>query len=256
MRTRNVAARGRGHRIPSATCSALVPIGYVQDGVDDGRRRDPTNTYSNIHGSENHHLASSLSALVGVAALVCGTVAGAGPVVAAETDTPARYYLPPTADAPADAPAASTSSAGTERLDPGTIGLCNAGFGDVSVQSWDDTVLGHVDLSCGDSASGYIHIRDGDGTPNDVGHEAEWQAVVDSFGGGMWDDFMVHATGAAIVGDKEPDDHGADKLCFSAPVEIFQTDGTYITTYYPTILASANNKRIITSYPTHYQSEC
>ncbi|NQX10290.1 hypothetical protein HQQ80_01480 [Microbacteriaceae bacterium VKM Ac-2855] len=123
-------------------------------------------------------------------------------------------------------------------------------------QSWDDTALGHGDLFCGDNASGYGHIRDGDGTPNDVSLGAEWQALVDSFGGRLWDDFMLSATGAAIKGDRAPDDHGNDKLGVTAPVEIYQTDGTYITTVYPTILGSADNKRIITSYPTLYQSDC
>ncbi|PPF26814.1 hypothetical protein C5D07_03690 [Rathayibacter tritici] len=126
----------------------------------------------------------------------------------------------------------------------------------MSIASWDDTVLGHVDLFCGDSASGYIHIRDGDGSLNDIGHEADWQDVVDSFGGGLWDDFMLYATGEAIVSDKAPDDHGNDKLCFTTPIDIYTSDGTYITTYQPTVIVSANNKSVVTSYPTHFQSDC
>ncbi|KZX21969.1 hypothetical protein [Rathayibacter tanaceti] len=187
-----------------------------------------------------------------MATLLVGAIAGAPTAVAADSKASVRYYLP---SAP-ETSSAENDSLGTSLLDPGTIGLCNAGFGDVSVKSWDDTVLGYVDLFCGDSASGYIHIRDGDGSLNDVGHEADWQDVVDSFGGGLWDDFMLYATGEAIVDDKAPDDHGNDKLCFTTSIDIYKSDGTYITTYQPTVIVSANNKSVITSYPTHYQSDC
>jgi hypothetical protein len=139
---------------------------------------------------------------------------------------------------------AQTSGVEASLLDPGTIGLCNAGFGDVSVASW-DTGIGHVDLFCGDDRSGYVHIR--------TDHQVDWQTVVDGAGGGAdWDDFMVFATGSIVTSPAPgfPKDAGAGKLCYSAPILIKDADGNVVDTYNPTVLVSENNKRIITSYPT------
>lgn len=200
------------------------------------------------------HARRVVTVTITVAALLSGTLASAAPATASPTKQPARYYV--RGPVGAATPGVGEDPTDAELLDAGTIGLCNIGLGDVSVQSWDDTAIGHVDLFCGDDASGYIHIRDGDGTPDDPGHEADWQTLVDSFGGGDWDDFMVYATGEAITQDRAPDDHGNDKLCFTAPIEIYKTDGTYIGTWNPTIIVSANNRRVITSYPTGFQSDC
>jgi hypothetical protein len=139
---------------------------------------------------------------------------------------------------------ASNSGVDTSLLDPGTIGLCNAGFGDVSVASW-ETGIGHVDLFCGDDRSGYVHIR--------TDHQSQWQTVVDGAGGGAyWDDFMVFATGSIVTAPAPgfPKDVGDGKLCYSAPITIKNAEGNVVDTYNPTVLVSANNKRIITSYPT------
>jgi hypothetical protein len=145
-----------------------------------------------------------------------------------------------------------TSTTGVEAslLDPGTMGLCNAGFGDVSVASW-DTGIGHVDLFCGDDASGYVHIR--------KVHQADGQAVVDGAGGGAnWDDFMVFATGSMVTSPAPgfPKDVGDGELCYSAPIFIKNAGGEVVDTYNPTVLVSANDKKIITSYPTHLVDRC
>lgn len=133
------------------------------------------------------------------------------------------------------------------QLDPGTIALCNAGFGDVSVRSWNNSSIGHIDLFCGDNSSGYVHIR--------TDHQADWQAVLNTYPiGGSWDDLMVFATGEAIT-KGSPVNEGSNKYCYSAPIQI-KNGSTVVTTYYPTIIVSVNNKRVITSYPTHYSSAC
>lgn len=132
-------------------------------------------------------------------------------------------------------------------LDPGTIALCNAGFGNVSVASWNNNSIGHVDLFCGDISSGYVHIRSG--------HQSDWQAILNSYPiGGNWDDLMVFATGQAITSGPFYNE-GNNKYCYTAPLQI-KHNGTVVTTYHPTILVSVNNKRVITSYPTHYSSAC
>lgn len=134
---------------------------------------------------------------------------------------------------------------GPVELDPGTIALCNAGFGDVSVKSYEAPVLEHIDLLCGDDASGYVHIR--------KNHEEAWQTMVDSVGGGTWDDFMEYTLAEAVTspGDGYPIDAGDGKYCYSAPIELYDIhDGHLIKTINPTIIVSGNNKKIITAIPT------
>ena len=175
---------------------------------------------------------------VAAAGLVTAPLALASPASAAT----ATYEIP----------APSTPAAGVETslLDPITIGACNAGFGDVSVASW-ETGIGHVDLFCGDDKSGYVHIR--------TGHQAQWQTVVDGAGGGAyWDDFMVFATGSIVTapGPGFPKDEGDGKLCYSAPILIKNEEGNVVDTHNPTVIVSANNKKIITSFPTHLVDNC
>ncbi len=44
---------------------------------------------------------------------------------------------------------------------------------------------------------------------------------------------------------------GGQKLCYTTPVQIMNEDGVVVDTYHPTVVVSANNLRVITSYPTH-----
>ncbi|MFB2583037.1 hypothetical protein ACEXQD_17445 [Herbiconiux sp. P15] len=134
---------------------------------------------------------------------------------------------------------------GTAELDPGTIALCNAGLGDVSVKSYDTAELGKIDLFCGDSASGYVHIRDR--------HEGAWQAQLDSLGGGTnWDDWMEYQVASAVMDPASgyPIYIGDDKACFTAPIEIVNSYGDVEDTFYPTVIVSMNNKKVITAIPT------
>ncbi|MFZ4840993.1 hypothetical protein [Mycetocola saprophilus] len=131
------------------------------------------------------------------------------------------------------------------RLDPGTIGLCNAGLGDVSVKNYDAVRLGNIDLLCGDERDGYVHIR--------KKHEKEWQSLMDSLGGGgTWDDLMEMALSSSVTnpGPGYPIDIGSGKYCYSTPVQIFHSDGSLIRVINPTIIVSANNKKVITAVPT------
>lgn len=152
---------------------------------------------------------------------------------------------PPPASTPADS--TPTPPDMIAFLDPGTIALCNGGLGDVSVKSW-DVSAGHIDMFCGDKnsddvwVSGYNHIRER--------HQTDWQGVVDSVGGGgNWDDLMMFMTDQAMAED-DPEEEGDSKLCYTAPVEMHKADGTLVGVYNPTVIVSANNARVITSYPT------
>jgi hypothetical protein len=52
------------------------------------------------------------------------------------------------------------------------------------------------------------------------------------------------------------EDVGAGKLCYSAPILIKSAQGDVVDTYDPTVLVSANDKKIISSYPTHLVDRC
>ncbi|AZZ48981.1 hypothetical protein C5E02_06820 [Rathayibacter rathayi] len=103
-------------------------------------------------------------------------------------------------------------------------------------------------MFCGDKddddfwVSGYNHIRDR--------HQTDWQALIDGVGGGgNWDDLMMFMTDRAISAD-DPESEGDEKLCYSTSVELHRSDGSLAGVYNPTIIVSANNHKVITSYPT------
>lgn len=130
------------------------------------------------------------------------------------------------------------------QLNPITIGLCNAGFGDKRVETFDSQHDGEITLYCGDSASGYVHIREQ--------HESQWE---DQKGGfeGYWDDYMVFATNAALESPSYSTTRPNQKRCYTTPIEVYEIiDGVPVKkkTIHPTIMISVNNKKVITSYPT------
>ena len=77
----------------------------------------------------------------------------------------------------------------TVYLNPVTIGLCNAGFGDKKVKTFNSKNDGEITLYCGDSNSGYVHIRER--------HESQWESQKGGFEG-PWDDYMAFATQASL----------------------------------------------------------
>lgn len=74
------------------------------------------------------------------------------------------------------------------RLNPWTIGTCNAGFGDTEVASFASRFDGKVLLRCGDDSSGYVHIRSR--------HEQDWKNKMGD--PGNWDDYMVWSSDIAV----------------------------------------------------------
>ena len=136
----------------------------------------------------------------------------------------------------------------TKTLNPVTIGACNAGFGDVSVQAMSARGLGKIDLKCGNANSGYVHIRDR--------HQRDWQKLVDQAGGGApWDDLMmfavVQATATPSPGFPRATPRDASKLCYAAPVQLKNRSGHVIKTFYPSVIVSKNNRIVITAFPTN-----
>lgn len=106
------------------------------------------------------------------------------------------------------------SSAGTvsPQLAPGTIALCNLGFGDTVIGTWTAKTLKiNIDLKCGDSNSGYVHIR--------ANHQSQWQSLIDWAGGGaVWDDLMAFSVGGSLTAPSSgyPKNMGSNKYCYTS----------------------------------------
>lgn len=131
------------------------------------------------------------------------------------------------------------------RLNPITIGLCNAGFGDKKVEKFASKHDEEIVLYCGDSKSGYVHIREQ--------HEEDWEKQK---GGeeGHWDDYMVFVTRSALESPSYSAGKPNDKRCYTTPIEVYEViDGNPVKqkTFNPTVMISVNNKKVITSYPTN-----
>ncbi len=136
-------------------------------------------------------------------------------------------------------------------LNPWTIAACNAGFGETVVSTYASRTSGNIDLKCGDSASGYIHIRER--------HENDWRQVVNiAGGGGNWDDLMDFVTKQSVEAPLPgyPRDIGSGKLCFTTPALIVDSAGNVVRTLAPTVIVSNNNKKVITSIPTTGSPSC
>ena len=128
-------------------------------------------------------------------------------------------------------------------LAPGTIALCNAGFGNVVIQSMQSTRDGKVELRCGDANSGYVHIR--------AGKQKAWTNAM--VGPDLWDDFMVFATVNAVEAPASTATQPGNKRCYTTPIKLYRiVNGKqqYVKTFNPTVIVSINNKIIITSIPS------
>lgn len=136
-------------------------------------------------------------------------------------------------------------------LPPHIIAACNVGLGETVVNSYKSAKRGVIKLRCGDSASGYVHIRQR--------HERDWQRVVDlAGGGGNWDDLMDFITQQAIESPSPgyPKDMRGGKECYTTPALIFSSSGVVVRTLMPTVIVSRDNKKVITSIPTTGSPSC
>lgn len=161
-----------------------------------------------------------------------------GTVVFYSVESQESYYGTPILDrSSATAPRIQT------RLNPVTIGLCNSGFGDVVVSSFASKFDGAVKLKCGNSASGYVHIR--------ANHQPQWQAQMG--GTGLWDDYMVWASAQVLTAPSLANTQAGNKRCYTTAIEVFQViNGAHVywKTIRPSVVVSMNNKIVVTSIPS------
>lgn len=67
-------------------------------------------------------------------------------------------------------------------------------------------------------------------------------------GGGKWDDLMNWAVNAILTQPLHTFVEPGLKACYTAPIQIIQ-NGKVVSTFYPTVIISTNNRVIITAYP-------
>jgi hypothetical protein len=133
------------------------------------------------------------------------------------------------------------------RLNPIVIGLCNGGASGLTVVDMNSAFDGVVSLKCGTNSDGYVHIRSR--------HQASWEAQKGS--GGLWDDYMVWATGSALSAPSAIYSLADAKRCYTAPIAVFKyVNGSpqYVKTFNPTIIVSSSGRKVITSIPTNTSS--
>ena len=127
------------------------------------------------------------------------------------------------------------------QLNPVTIGLCNAGLSNTVVRSYHSTKDGDIDLKCGTSSDGYIHIREE--------HESQWNDQKKEWPG-YWDDLMVQAVKDSVENGHVSVEQKGNNRCYAGTVQIKNPKGQAVNTFHPSTIVSMNNRKVITSIPT------
>lgn len=100
---------------------------------------------------------------------------------------------------------------------------------------------GRITLQCGAPTShGYRHIR--------ARHQVDWTNRMSPMRGN-WDDFMDFATRQSLAAPSKYANQGGGKFCYTTPIQVRNTRGQVLKTFYPRVVISTNNRRVITSIP-------
>ena len=100
---------------------------------------------------------------------------------------------------------------------------------------------GRIKLECGiDDKYGYRHISHR--------HQVDWIKKMQPMRGDG-DDFMDFATRQSLAAPSKSTDQGGGKLCYTTLVQVRDTNGKILKTFYPRIIVSKNNRTVVTSFP-------
>lgn len=100
---------------------------------------------------------------------------------------------------------------------------------------------GYIKMECGNETGyGYRHIRSR--------HQQDWINRMSPLRGN-WDDFMDFATRQALAAPSKAERQSGGKMCYTTPVQIRNSRGAVVKTFYPKIIISTTNRRVITSIP-------
>lgn len=188
------------------------------------------------------------------------TALTASPAGAETSESGYTLYFPETGTSvPVEDIGSMSNPTKSRPLNPISIGLCNAGqkthvIGSQAAGVRNNINLGVIDLKCGTSTAGYVHIRER--------HQKDWSYFTTKYPiGGTWDDFMWFATKSAIATPAAqygmPKRIGkTGKVCYSTNVQIKNPKGIVMDSLNPSVIVSENNKYVITSIPTSNSPHC
>ncbi|MFJ3381387.1 hypothetical protein ACIPJ2_13355 [Curtobacterium sp. NPDC090217] len=200
------------------------------------------------HGGNQKTAFAIMIAAAAVAACLAGPAAEAQ---AADDTTATQFelYAPQTGESRI---LSSGSGISTQSIGPYGNTYCDTAASDFQLKSYSATAapgytVGSVSLQCGNSANGFIHIRDR--------HAAEWLGQYAKYGpttGLDWSDvadFDMKTALSAPLATSE--DAVAQKTCYAGLIQIKEVpSGDVLGHYEPTVYVSQNNKKIVTAIPT------
>lgn len=109
------------------------------------------------------------------------------------------------------------------------------------LQTYSSVHNGQVQLMCGTDGSGLRHIS------ND--HRLDWTAMMGGFSG-SWYDYMSFGVDAALQAPSDTRTRTSNNTrCYITPIEVYDTTGSYVRTFYARGVVSINNQLIITAFP-------
>lgn len=120
-----------------------------------------------------------------------------------------------------------------------------------SYQWWTASGPMIINLTCGyhnaatNKGTGWHHIAGG--------HEQDWRNRIIQTGqstdGAGWDDLMAWQIQEAMNFPAANENHGSGKRCVGTPVMMYEADGSYVYTFYPSTIFTEDSKIVITSIP-------
>lgn len=116
--------------------------------------------------------------------------------------------------------------------------ICNVAPSSFVLRNYYGKSDGPIALRCGNVDVGYNHIRSK--------HAGHWTGQMG--GPGNWRDFMSWATDQALTYPLRVSVQPGQKRCHATPVIVVKASGQ-TKTLHATVIASINNKIVITSYP-------
>lgn len=132
-------------------------------------------------------------------------------------------------------------------MNPISMWACDLGLSGWGVETFTTAHDGTVNLLCGTTTSGYIHIKNS--------HATQWASQMG--GPGAWDDYMVWATANALQYPAASHLQSGQKRCYTTPIRVYKVvngQPQYLKTFNPTVVISTNNKIVITSFPSSLSS--
>lgn len=134
------------------------------------------------------------------------------------------------------------------QLNDSRVTQCLAGVdtSTLPMQTYSSTLDGTIALNCGTDSAGLRHIADS--------HALDWTAKMGGFSG-SWYDYMSFGVDSALQAPVEPVYNTTrNTRCYTTPVEVYDSSGSYVETFYARTGVSVNNQIVITAFPRNHSN--